>query len=945
LLLTASAGAAQKPRPAVRRKSPETTALPLRSVERTLRNGLRVIVVPTKLPKVVSVHIPMKVGSRDEVDPGRSGFAHFFEHMMFRGTKKYPAERWDQLVDSMGANQNAYTTYDHTNYHTTLLARDLERLLRMEGDRFQHLDYDEEAFKTEAGAIAGEYRSRLTPYGMLGEAIERAAYSVHPYRHPVMGTPEDIAAMPDQYEYSRAFYDRFYRPERATIVVSGNVRSKRVFDLVERYFGDWQKGKDAPLAPPREPPPAHATYVHVPSPTATTPLVSVTFRVPGFSDRKVGPAAMDLATELYFGPTSELHRKLVLRERRVHGLWGNLATRRDDALLTVTAQLKDPSDAAAVRDEILRAARRATVSAPAAKDVEALRSSQRYILEAAWDSADSIASTVAQFAHHTRSLGGFERFLRRADSLTPEQILRACRRVLTDENVIVATLSHEPMDAAVSEIPRLSALEPAALPPAPPVRTAASTPAATRERTPTPADRLVLVKTELPLVNLRLEFQQGSARDPAGKEGLAALAAAMLVNAGSRLRSTEEVAEALQPIAGEFGAAMAGDRTMLSGEVHRDAWRPFVDTVLPLLTDPGFDPLDFERIKSSRVEQLERGPARMPGVALASARLSTNLLGGAYGHPVLGTVEGVRSITLGDVKAFVASAYQRGALTVGLAGDVRPEMVAHLDAWLSALPKGDSATHEPPAPLAPPRTDGRPRVEIVEKAGEGTAISIGTRLPVERKSDDYAALLVATDWLGGGSTGQLFQKIRSERGLSYGAYASMECGRTGTFSIQVDAVAPENAPMTLRIVLDELGRLVEHGLDERSLGRVRRSILKQLDYVNPQGAELDRALSERRLDLANSRADLRARLRRVTVEDVRAALARHLARKELDVVMVAPDANRLREELLADRAGTLRYDAPKGRSVLREDARIAKRSLELRPEEVRVTQLDELYRR
>ncbi|MEG2034648.1 MAG: insulinase family protein, partial [Janthinobacterium sp.] len=124
--------------------------LPFKATEKTLANGLKIIIVPTGFPNLVSLQIPVQTGSRNEIEPGKSGFAHFFEHMMFRGTKAYPPEKYQEVITRAGARQNAYTSDDLTNYHTTFAKEDLETLLKVEADRFQHLDYAEDAFKTES---------------------------------------------------------------------------------------------------------------------------------------------------------------------------------------------------------------------------------------------------------------------------------------------------------------------------------------------------------------------------------------------------------------------------------------------------------------------------------------------------------------------------------------------------------------------------------------------------------------------------------------------------------------------------------------------------------------------------------------------------------------------------------------------------------------------------
>jgi zinc protease len=120
--------------------------LPFKATEKTLANGLKVIVVPTGFPNLVSIQIPVQTGSRNEVEPGKSGFAHFFEHMMFRGTKAYPPDVYSAIITKAGARQNAYTSDDLTNYHVTFAKEDLEKILEIEADRFNHLSYEEAAF-------------------------------------------------------------------------------------------------------------------------------------------------------------------------------------------------------------------------------------------------------------------------------------------------------------------------------------------------------------------------------------------------------------------------------------------------------------------------------------------------------------------------------------------------------------------------------------------------------------------------------------------------------------------------------------------------------------------------------------------------------------------------------------------------------------------------------
>lgn len=275
--------------------------LPFKAIEKILPNGLKVIVVPTGFPNLVSVHIPVQTGSRNEVEPGKSGFAHFFEHMMFRGTPTYPPEKYQEIITRAGARQNAYTSDDLTNYYTTFAKEDLETVLEVEADRFQHLSYPVEAFKTESRAVLGEYnKNSANPMQKLFETQREAAFSTHTYRHTTMGFLKDIEDMPNQYEYSKVFFDRWYRPERTTVIIAGDVEPAKAVAMVEKYWGAWKRGSFKSNVPV-EAAPKGAQYRHVAWQTPTLPLVTVAFRAPAFSETRKDQAALSMLLSLSLG--------------------------------------------------------------------------------------------------------------------------------------------------------------------------------------------------------------------------------------------------------------------------------------------------------------------------------------------------------------------------------------------------------------------------------------------------------------------------------------------------------------------------------------------------------------------------------------------------------------------------------------------------------------------
>jgi zinc protease len=963
-----NAAAQQKPGSA----SASNDILPFKATERTLPNGLKVIIVPTGFPNIVSLQIPVQTGSRNEVEPGKSGFAHFFEHIMSRGTKTMTQEQADALITKAGARENAYTTDDYTNYYITFAKEDLESMLRLEADRFQNLFYSEDAFKTESRAVLGEYnKNSANPGSKLYEVMRDSAFTTHTYKHTTMGFIRDIENMPTQFEYSKTFFDRWYRPERATIIVAGDVTPAEVMPLIEKYWGGWKHGTFS-VDIPKEPPPTGPKYAHVAWSSPTLPYLSVAFHNPAFSETNNDNAAMDMVATLWFGSTSELFKKLVQREQKVDGIGASNTSNADPELLSISARVKKAEDIAYVRDEILKTVAKARTTQVSASDLAEAKSNERYSFVRSLDNTDRIASTLAAFVRYSRSYNTLNRAYALYDALTPADLERAARTYFVDNGLIVGTLSSADLPAAVATQPAIASFESAGAAAAAP-STTASTPApamnhaammAGRAMTgmAVPASNLILQKTPLPQLRFKLLFNVGSANDPAGKEGLAVLASSMIARAGSHAMTLEQINKALYPMAGSFGNQVDKEMTTFTGSIHRDNWRPFLDITLPMLLDPAFGESDFKRVKDGQLNALRQDLRSANEEELAKERLQTNIFRGTpYAHPVLGTVSGVESITLDDVKAFVKNQYTRGNLMLGINGDIPPAMVETFQHALMALPAGTPA----PGPLARAAIVGtRPsgmEVEIIQKDTRATAISFGLPVSVTRASPDFAALSVARAWLGEHrmSTSHLFQRIRGIRGMNYGDYAYLEAfpggmfqffpnpniaRRAQIFEVWIRPVVPENAQMALRIATNELDHLITNGMTEEDFQATRLYLMKNVYVMTAtQDQQLGYAMDSKWYGIPEYTSYMRSALQKLTRDDVNRALKRHLSAKDLSVVIITKDAQGLRNALVADAFSTIKYDAQQPADILAEDKVIGARKLGIPAEKVRITPVEEVF--
>lgn len=406
-----------------------------------LPNGLRLVTVPTDYPNLVALYIVVTTGSRNEVEPGKSGFAHFFEHMMFRGSENYTAEQRESIFKRAGAETNAYTSDDRTVYHATFSKEDLDEIMKMEADRFLRLKYALPEFQTESLAVKGEYdKNSANPFSKLYEVLRETSFKTHTYSHTTMGYLKDIQDMPNQFAYSQEFFKRFYRPEYTTVVLVGDVTRPQALDLTKRYFGEWKRG-DYVAKIPAEPAQTEPRTAHIDWPSPTLPIVAVAFRGPAYADDKKDKLGLDLLAQVAFGENSELYQKLVLKEQKVDLLGPDFSNQMDPELFVVLGRVKDAKDVDYVRDQIQATFKRfKTELIPAAK-LDATRSRTRYSFAMAMDSSAAIASTLAPFISLRRTPDTIDKLGVLMDTITPEDVRDLAAKYFRDESRTIVTLA------------------------------------------------------------------------------------------------------------------------------------------------------------------------------------------------------------------------------------------------------------------------------------------------------------------------------------------------------------------------------------------------------------------------------------------------------------------------------------------------------------------------
>jgi len=417
------------------------TMVPFPMREERLDNGLRVVMIKTPHDGVVAYYTLVRTGSRNEIEPGHSGFAHLFEHMMFRGTKKFPPDVREAELKRLGVDDNAFTSDDVTMYTVQTPTKSLPEVITMEADRFQYLDYPEDVFQTETKAVLGEYNKNFADPGQkLEEVMCNNAFSTHTYKHTTIGFLEDIQAMPTRYEYSKNFFARWYRPDNCVIFVVGGFDPDAVLGLIKKAYGDWT-GKASTVEIPAEPPQTAEKRVHQDWDSPTQPRVMVGYHTPGTNQGLKLAAIQNVLNMYLLGPTSPAYKSLVLEKQTVERIEPWYSDHRDARLWMYQLVLKDK----AAMNESLKFLDDSIAELAAGKvDEKRMKDSQsafRYGLSMEMETPSQIAVQVAYMTGLTGDIATLDRGAEEVSKLTTADLVAFAKTHLVPSNRTVITLT------------------------------------------------------------------------------------------------------------------------------------------------------------------------------------------------------------------------------------------------------------------------------------------------------------------------------------------------------------------------------------------------------------------------------------------------------------------------------------------------------------------------
>jgi len=463
-----------------------------------------------------------------------------------------------------------------------------------------------------------------------------------------------------------------------------------------------------------------------------------------------------------------------------------------------------------------------------------------------------------------------------------------------------------------------------------------------------------------PLVTFRILFNIGSAHDPSGKEGLCQLTWSMLSQGGSQDMTYKEIIKKFYPMATQVGLRVDKEMSVFTGQVHVDNLEGFYLIFKSMLLDPGFREEDFIRLKTNQLDYLDKTLVSNQDEQFGKEILNLMMYKGhPYGHNEAGTLEGLKTISLEDVKEFYQSHFLQGNVTIGLAGGFQNTFLNKVRDDFSALPEGYTPLLNLPELRMP---DGLEFV-IAEKQTPATAISMGFPVTISKADDDFFAL-----WVAGSHFGEhrqhlslLFQKIREERGQNYGDYAYVEhffqgrgkfpatnyCRQQQYFSIWIRPLANSNRHFVIRQALRELKKLLEEGISEERFELTRKYLLNYTKlYAQTLGERLGWKMDSKYYGYKDFLAEVQIRLPKLTHEDVNKAIQKYLNMENLHIAVITQDGEALKNALIANTPSPITYANPDmPEEILNEDLMIQTFPLDIKVDKVHIAAASDFFQK
>jgi zinc protease len=758
----------------------------------TLDNGLDVVLHQDRSDPIVAIATLIHVGSSRE-KPGKTGFAHFFEHMSFNDSENVPRGANRKMIGELGGLRNGGTSSDSTIYFEVVPKDAFEKLLWIDSDRlgFMINTVTEWALENEKQVVKNEKRQRVDnrPYGFVREIIPKLLYPEgHPYSWPVIGSLEDLQAA--TLDDVREFYDRYYGANNATLVIAGDIEIEETKALVEKWFGEIRRGPEVePIGPMPVTLDQTRSVFHADNFAKLPELRMVYPTVEQYHDDSYALHA--LGRILADGKRAPLYN-VIVEERQLAPDVG--ASNNSDELagtFTFRVRAKAGVDLDDVKAAIDTALARFEEKGFLDKDLARIKATQETRYYARMASVLGKAFQLANYNEFTGDPGYGTVQIERIRSLTREDIVDVYNRYIKDKHYVMTSFVPRGEEQLIVEgATRAEIVEEQIVPGA--EKSVAVDPDFSYEKTPTQHDRsepplgpppvldqpeiwsadaangmrvLGIEHDELPLVEFRIALAGGHLLNAPGKAGTASLLAKLMTE-GTRDKTPEELEDAIGELGAEIGVSGGLEGTVIWASGLSRHYGAMLDLVTEILLEPRWDEKEFDRIKSAqltRIRQRQGDPEAIADNAFDKIVYGDEHI---FSIPASGTLESVTGITIDDLKRYYEKNFSPSVAAFHVAGDVsRDEVLASLRGLADRWKPKEVAFPDHAVAAAP----SEPEVYFIDVPGSKQSVIVVGGLALSGDDDDYNNLAYANNRLGSGSSARLFQLLRIEKGYTYGA--------------------------------------------------------------------------------------------------------------------------------------------------------------------------------
>tara|TARA_R110001592_G_scaffold80931_2_gene240629 strand:- start:1147 stop:4026 length:2880 start_codon:yes stop_codon:yes gene_type:complete len=805
-------------------------------------NGLKVLLHEDNSDPLVHVNITYHVGSARE-EPQRSGFAHFFEHMMFQGSAHVGDEEHFRIVTESGGNLNGSTSLDRTNYYQTVPANQLETTLWLEADRMGFLleAVTQEKFEIQRSTVKNERGQNVEnrPYGRVYEMLLAALYpSGHPYSWPTIGYPEDLDAA--TLDDLKNFFLRWYGPNNATLIIAGDIDEANALAMVDKYFGSIPRGPEVERASPQTITLDSDRYISYVDPNIRFPLLEVTYPTVPFSEADRVPLEA-LASIIGGGKNSPFYQRFVLSNRAIDASASNQAFELG-GFFSLEVQAFPEADLAEFVTEIREILANFGIDDIDDDDLATFKGQSESRLVNGLASVQGKASRLALYDYLIDNPNYIATELELLRTLSKEDIVRVFNKYVAGQPaVILSVLTQDNPDAPVQ--PDNFAPSPAirvtdnsqddfeprpvsdnfdrSMQPQPGQAPLMQVPPYWRTHMENGAQIIGTVSREIPTVTLRLEFTGGLLAQSSEQYGIAALTAAMMEE-GTEQLSAEAFEMELQKLGASVNVSAGQSSMVISMNTLSRNLAPALDLLEQRVLHSAFTQENLERLRNQQIEELQASKERPSSIA---NEVFDRLLYGpehSFSVPFNGRIETLEAISLEDVENFARASFATPNLEVVVVGDVEEQEILAELTFLDELPLTSIPLREQPAI---PEIEGN-TLYLVDKPNIAQAeIRIGymTDMTYDATGEYYKTTLM-NYVLGGAFNSRINLNLREDKGYTYGARSNFSSSEfPGPFTASASVRMDSTADSVVQFV-SEIRDYVQAGITEQELEFTRSAV-------------------------------------------------------------------------------------------------------------------------